>query len=219
MDKSKALQKATLGGSILAAITASLCCIGPLVAVALGASGFAASAVFEKWRPVFLDVTFALLALAWYLTYRKPKTTCEEGSACATKPVAKWNKMVLWFATAFVLVVAAFPSLSSAILRATQSNSDACCAPSVVVNTNTAVLGARIPSMDCAACALNIQSVLKKQAGVQQAQVSFDTKTATVQYDRTKLSPEKIIATIDATGFNVEKTASCCGDTANTVTK
>ena len=86
MDKSKALQKATLGGSILAAITASLCCIGPLVAVALGASGFAASAVFEKWRPVFLDVTFALLALAWYLTYRKPKTTCEEGSACATKP-------------------------------------------------------------------------------------------------------------------------------------
>jgi hypothetical protein len=49
MDKSKALQKATLGGSVLAAITASLCCIGPLAAVALGAGGFAASAVFEKW--------------------------------------------------------------------------------------------------------------------------------------------------------------------------
>src|SRR5437773_5756289 len=103
MDKSQALQKATLGGSLLAAITASLCCIGPLVAVALGASGFAASAVFETWRPVFLGVTFALLALAWYLTYRKPRAACGEGSACTTQPVSQWNKVILWFATAFVL--------------------------------------------------------------------------------------------------------------------
>src|SRR3989442_9864443 len=77
----KALQRATLGSSVLAAITASLCCIGPLVAVVLGASGFAASAVFEKWRPVFLVVTVALLGLALYLTYPDPKTAREESSA------------------------------------------------------------------------------------------------------------------------------------------
>lgn len=201
MDKSKALQKATLGGSVLAAITASLCCIGPLVAVALGAGGFAASAVFEKWRPVFLGVTFALLALAWHLTYRKPKAACEEGSACATKPVAKWNKVVLLFATVFVLVAAAFPTLSSAILRATQSS-----APVAVADGNIAVLEVKIPSMDCAACALNIQSTLKKQAGVVSAQVSLDTKEAVVRYDATKLSPEKIIAAIHQTGFKAEPT-------------
>lgn len=198
MDQSK-LQKATLGGSILAAITASLCCIGPLVAVALGASGFAASAVFEKWRPLFLGVTFALLALAWYLTYRKPIAVCEEGSTCATKPVAKWNKVVLWFATGFVLIAAAFPSLSSAILRATRSS-----APVAVADGNTAVLKVEIPSMDCVACALNIQSVLKKQTGVTGAQVSYDTKEAVVQYDATKTSPEKIVAAIDETGFKAK---------------
>jgi len=201
MDKSKALQKATLGGSVLAAITASFYCIGPLVAVLLGAGGFAASAVFEKWRPVFLGVTCALLALAWYLTYRKPKADCEEGSACATKPVSKWKKVILWFATGVVLVTAAFPSLSSAILRGAQSN-----APVAVADENSAVLKVKIPSMDCAACALNIQSVLQKQAGVQQAQVSFDTKAAVVRYDATKLSPEKIIAAIDQTGFKAEPT-------------
>src|SRR5713226_7325177 len=86
MDKSKTLQTASLGGSILAAITASLCCIGPLVAVALGAGGFAASAVFEKWRPVFLGATFTFLALAWYLTYRKPKAACEEGWPAQPNP-------------------------------------------------------------------------------------------------------------------------------------
>jgi copper chaperone CopZ len=47
---------------------------------------------------------------------------------------------------------------------------------------------------------------LKKQPGVRQAQVSFDTKEAVVQYDVTKLSPEKIIATIDETGFKAEPT-------------
>ncbi len=201
MDKSKALQKATLGGSVLAAITASLCCIGPLVAVLLGAGGFAASAVFEKWRPVFLAVTFALLALAWYLTYRKPKAACEEGSACATKPAAKWNKVVLWFATGLVLVTAAFPSLSSAILRGTQSN-----APVVVTDGKSAVLKVKIPSMDCAACAVSIQKKLRRQPGVVTAQVSYDTKEAVVQYDATKLSPEKIIAAIDQTGFKAEPT-------------
>ena len=203
----KALQKATLGGSILAAITASICCIGPLVAMALGAGGFAASAVFEKWRSVFLGVTYSLLALAWYLTYRKPKTACEEGSACATKPVSKWNKMVLWIATGFVLIAVAFPSLSSAILRATQTN-----APATVADVNSAVLEVKISSMDCAACALNIQTVLKKQAGVQQAQVSFDTKEAVVQYDATKISPEKIIAAIDQTGFKAEPTTKSGGN-------
>src|SRR5690242_4579442 len=201
MDKSKALQKASLGGSIVAAITASLCCIGPLVAVALGAGGFAASAVFEKWRPVFLGVTFALLTLAWYLTYRKPKAACEEGAACATKPVAKWNKVVFWLSTACVIAAAAFPSLSSAMLRASRSNADACCVPTAVAGANTAVLQVKIPSMDCAACAADIQAMLRKQIGVQQVQVSFDTKQAIVLYDATKLSPEKIIAAIDQTRF------------------
>jgi copper chaperone CopZ len=204
MDKSKALQKATLGGSVLAAITASLCCIGQLVAVALGAGGLAASAVSEKWRPVFLGITLALLALAWYLTYRKPKAACAPCSACAAKPAAKWNKVVLWIATVFVWFTAAFPSLSSAVLSAARSGADACCAPSAVSDGNFAVLRVKIPGMDCAACALNIQAVLKKQAGVTEARVSFDTKEAVVQYDATKISPEKIIAAIDETGFKVE---------------
>ena len=199
MDKSKTLQKATLGGSLLAAITASLCCIGPLVAVALGAGGFAASALFEKWRPVFLGVTFALLALAWYLSYRKPKAACAEGSACATKPVSKWNKMVLWFATGVVLLMASFPVLSSAILRATQTSP-----PVAVADGNSAVLKVKIPSMDCAACAVSIQTKLRKQTGVVTAQVSYDTKEAVVQYDTAKLTPQDITAAIDETGFKAE---------------
>jgi copper chaperone CopZ len=202
MDKLKVLQKAAQGGGVLTAITASLCCIGPLVAVALGASGFAASALFEELRPVFLGVTFVLLTLAWYLAYRKPKAACEEGSTCAAKPGSQWNKAILWVSTAFVLIAAAFPTLSSTILRARQDAS--CCAPAPVADASSAILRLSIPDMNCAACALNIQAVLKSQDGVSQAQVSFDTKAALVRYDTTKLSPEKIIAVIDQTGFKAK---------------
>lgn len=199
MDKAKTLQRATLGGSLLSAITSSLCCVGPLVALALGVGGFAASARFEKWRPVFLGVTFALLALAWFLTYRKPGTVCEEGSVCATRPTARWNKAILWVATGVILMAVAFPSLSLAILRATQSS-----APVAVADGNSGVLKVTIPSMDCAACATSIQAKLRKQTGVVTAQVNFDTKEAVVSYDPAKLLPQDIIAAIDQTGFKAE---------------
>ena len=192
-------EKLTAIGSIIAAVAASICCIGPVVAVILGVGSLAAASGLEKWRPLFLGVTFVLLGVAWYLTYRKPKAACEAGSACSTEPVAKWNKVVLWLATAFVLIAAAFPTLSSAILGSTATNP-----PAAVADGNSAVLNVKIPSMNCAACALNIRSVLKKQPGVQQARVSFDTKEAVVRYDPTKLSPEKIIAAIDQSGFKTQ---------------
>jgi len=58
--------------------------------------------------------------------------------------------------------------------------------------------------MDCAACAVSIQTKLRKQTGVVTAQVSYDTKEAVVQYDATKLVPQDIIAAIDETGFKAE---------------
>lgn len=199
MDKSKTLKRATLGGSVVAGIAASLCCLGPLVALALGLGGFAGAAVFAKWRPLLLGVTFVMLALAWYLTFSKPKTACQDGPLCTIKPSPKWNKLVLWFSTVVVLIAASFPNLSSAILQATQRG-----APSALSIGNSAVLKVQVLGMDCAACALRVQSLLKTQSGVQQAQVSFATKEAVVQYDATRSSPEKIIAAIERTGFKAE---------------
>ena len=122
-----------------------------------------------------------------------------DGSACATKPAGKWNKVVLWIATGIVLLTTAFPSLSSVILRGTQSS-----VPGAVAGDNSVVLKVEIPSMDCAACAVSIQTKMRKLAGVITASVNYDTKEAEVQYDATKLAPEKIIAAIDETGFKAE---------------
>lgn len=199
LDKLNLFHKASLGGTTAAAIGASLCCIGPLIAVALGAGSFAAFARFERWRPLFLGFSFALLALAWYLTYQRPKARCEDDSDCATKPVSKWGRVALWCATGFVLIAATFPMVSSAVIQKSQPS-----APPAVTNANTAILRLKIPGMDCAACAVGIQAVLRNHAGVRNARVIFDTKEAVVYCDAAKLSPEKIIAVIYQTGFKAE---------------
>src|SRR5438093_429912 len=79
--------KTFIGASLLAAIAASLCCILPIVFALGGFAIVGASAFFESLRPYFLIVTFALLGVGFYLSYRKPKQVCEPGSACARPPV------------------------------------------------------------------------------------------------------------------------------------
>ena len=197
--KSDVLRKTTLGGSILAAISAGLCCVGPLVAALLGAGGFAAASAFARWRPLFLVLTFALLALSWYLTYRKPKESCAtdgEGATCPTRPAGRWNKIVLGIATVVAIAFAAFPNLSGAFGKLRQSSS-----PTGAIGTNSAVLNVSIPTMDCAACAASIEKTVRRQKGVEQAQVNFDTKQGVIYYDPSRTSSNEIIATIDKTGF------------------
>ena len=82
-------EKLALGGSVLSAITVSLCCIGPLVAVIVGASGFVAAGLFAQSRPLFLTITALMLAAVWYLTYRHPKADHCSAEGVPTKPCGK----------------------------------------------------------------------------------------------------------------------------------
>lgn len=97
-------------GSVLAAVGASICCIGPVVFTALGVGALSAAAVrFEVYRPVFLIATTALLAAGFYTTYRPsvPKS-CRTDGTCAP-PSKRVAKIVLWLATLLVILLVTFP--------------------------------------------------------------------------------------------------------------
>lgn len=183
----------TLTGGVFAGIAASLCCIGPLLALSLGLGSFAASAWFAQWRPVFLGVTFVLLGLAWYLTYRRPKVDCEDGS-CA-RPPGKAVRTSLWLGTLVALAAAIYPSLP-----ATNHQINA-----AAVASNDAKLSVRIPSMDCPPCAAGIEASLGRAPGVKQAAVDYDTKAAVLIYDPSVTSRDQLLALIDASGFPADR--------------
>lgn len=183
----------SLTGGVLAGIAASLCCIGPLLSLTLGLGSFAASAWFAQWRAVFLGITFVLLGLAWYFTYRRPKADCADGS-CA-RPPGKVARLSLWLGTLVALAAAVYPSLPAANHQINAA----------VVAASDAKLTVLVPSMDCPPCAKGIEASLSRAPGVKQAAVDYDTKTAVLIYDPAVTSRDQLLALIDANGFPAER--------------
>ena len=121
MDQKRQGRVARIGmaASIATAFGASICCIGPIVAVMFGMTSLAALAKYEPLRPLFGGVTAVLLAVAFYATYRRPAAACEPGSVCATQGVdrvQKINRIALWLATAVAVIVFTFPTWAGWIL-------------------------------------------------------------------------------------------------------
>lgn len=195
--------KVILGGSIMAALAASLCCIGPLAAVALGLGAFGAAAAFESLRPYLLGLTALLLAGAFYLTYRRREVTCEDGS-CQIQGPSRASKIMLWIATIVVAAFAALPYYSGALLKAyTQKNESPASSGAVngPANPSAAEVVVKVSGMTCDSCALHIHNALTKVQGVKSADVSYETSQAVVVYDPGATSPDAIRTAIDATGY------------------
>lgn len=68
-----------------------------------------------------------------------------------------------------------------------------------------------VGGMSCAACSSGIEKAVKRLDGVKEAEVSLLEKSMTVIYDESVLSTEKIIATVEKSGY----TAAIFGTTGN----
>ena len=103
------LERAAAAGSVVGGVLASACCIAPVAFALLGVSGAGFAHRFEPLRPFLLVLTFLLLGGAFYLRYRPAPTPCGPGEACAMPRANRLGKVVLWIATALVVLTTAFP--------------------------------------------------------------------------------------------------------------
>lgn len=101
-------------GGVIAAIAASLCCVGPLVLVMLGIGGawVANLAVLEPFRPYFLGAAIIALFFAWKKIYRAPVAACTPGSLCAMPQTGRVYKLLFWVVAALVALALVFPYLA-----------------------------------------------------------------------------------------------------------
>jgi mercuric ion transport protein len=185
------MQKTTLStvGSVVTAIVASLCCIGPAVLAIVGAGSLGAFAAFEKYRSYFIGITALLLGVAFYFAYRKREVLCEDGS-CQIQSAGKWNKIGVWSATVIAALAIAYPYLAAKPSPA--SNAAFVPKASVVLN---------IEGMTCNACATRIQSTLTGIKGVHSASVDYETKKARVAYDSTLVTPDVLVNRVNEIGY------------------
>lgn len=93
----------SIAGAASAAITASLCCIAPMVILAFGLGATWFVEAIEPWRPVLI-----LFELAGYLAYKKfaPPAQCDVDGFCATDRGKVVEQVVFWsVATAMVVTI------------------------------------------------------------------------------------------------------------------
>jgi len=219
-------EKILTGGAVVAAIAASLCCIGPLLFAVLGLGAFGAASVFEAGRPYLLAFAVLALAFGFYRSYFS-KESCAPGDACATKPVNRFNRTFLWLASVAVLAFALSPyyagtlatSLNGqnkqnavtekSVIPAAQHQAPAA-APPVATEAYTTL---KIKGMTCASCGTTIQFVLEKMPGVNSAAASFDRQEVVVNYDPAKVTPEQLAQAVNEnTDYKAtpKKPDGCC---------
>ena len=104
------LSKGTLFAGVIAAITASACCLGPLVLLMLGISGSWISnlTAMEPYRPIFIGITLLFLGLAFRKLYLVPQS-CAVNTPCVQPANLRKQRIVFWLIAVMTSAMIAFP--------------------------------------------------------------------------------------------------------------
>jgi len=199
-----------IGGGVLAAIGASLCCIGPLLFVALGIGAFGAASVFESARPYLLGAAVLALAFGFYRTYFR-RESCAPGEVCATKPINRASRAALWVASVAVLAFALASYYVGYIAAAIVRSRPPVTVPAVAPTANSQsfssleTITVEVEGMDCSSCEMPIKAALERTPGVRAAIVSYERGNARVEYDSNQTDVNQIRSAIDSTGFKSKR--------------
>lgn len=189
--------KTQIALSVVTALSASMCCIAPVLAVIGGTGSLATSFHWvEPFRPYFISASVLFLGFAWFqtLTAKKEDDCCEPKSR---KSFFRSNTF-LSLVTVLAFLLITFPTYSKFIL-----NDDA---SALMENQDTGKrLVIPVSGMTCTSCELEIESEVKKLSGVLYVKASYEKGSATVEFDEQKIKREAIIAAINATGYTVEE--------------
>ncbi|RMG10140.1 MAG: hypothetical protein D6731_18040 [Planctomycetota bacterium] len=190
-------------GAVLSAALSSACCWLPLLLVGLGVSASGLAGALEAYRPVLLVATAILLGLGFYQSYLRPKR-CAPGEACAAPSprLQRWNRILLWVATALAVAFAAFPQALSALL-----SSDGPATVETMQGTGPGTslrpVRARVEGMTCEACAIHVREELARLPGATNARVDFARKEAVVLLPP-QVDPASVRSAIERAGYRGE---------------
>ncbi|MFW2438123.1 MAG: mercuric transporter MerT family protein [Arenicellales bacterium] len=96
--------------AVIAAIGASLCCVGPLVLLALGIGGSWMSnlTALEPYQPFFIGITLLFIFLAFRKLYLVTRQ-CAPGDACAIPATLRNQRIIFWVVTVLLIALLTFP--------------------------------------------------------------------------------------------------------------
>lgn len=182
-------------GSLVLAIMAHICCIGPVVLAVLGVWGAGLFSKFANLRPYLMGLTGFFLGLAFYLTYKKRKIRCENGTS-KIRRVPKWNKISLWAATILVVFFMAFPHLVGSLN--TSSGSDH-------IKGEISEVTITVKGMTGSAYKFNIENAVKKLDGIIMVKADYKKGKVDIKFEKDKVNINDVVEAINKSGYKVIK--------------
>ena len=186
-----------IGLGVITAITASLCCITPVLALIAGTSGIASMfSWIEPFRPYLIGLTILVLGFAWYQKLKpKKEIDCE----CETdeKPKFFQSKKFLGIVTVFAIVMLTFPLYSGIFYPNIEKQII------VVDKSDIKTTEFKISGMTCASCEEHVNHEVNKLSGIVNSKASYENGNAIIEFDKTKTNATEIEKAINKTGYQV----------------
>lgn len=190
-------QTKLLGAGLLTAVSASLCCITPVLALIAGTSGVASAfSWIEPFRPYLIGLTILVLGFAWYQKL-KPKNEIDCGCEVEEKPKFLQTKLFLGMITVFALIMLAFPYYSGIFYPKTEKNIV------LVDTTDIKITEYIINGMTCASCEEHVNHEVNRLKGIVNSSVSYEKGNAIIEFDKTKTDELEIEKAINSSGYIV----------------
>jgi copper chaperone CopZ len=191
-----------IGAGLLTAITASLCCITPVLALIAGTSGIASTfSWIEPFRPYLIGITVLVLGFAWYqkLIPIAIGTQKEIDCECETDENPKFlqTKTFLTTVTVFALIMTAFPYYSGIFYPNTEKQII------IVDKSDIKTTEFKISGMTCASCEEHVNHEVNKINGIVNSKASYENGNAIIEFDRSKTDETEIEKAINSAGYKV----------------
>ncbi|MDP2412728.1 mercuric transport protein MerTP [Daejeonella sp.] len=189
--------KALTGLGVFAALAASLCCITPVMALLAGASG-AASAFswLDPARPYLIGLAVVALSYAWYKSFSTGHNVeCEPDGVCKIENKSFLaSRTFLTFITILAIGLMAFPYYSKIFYPQPEKQTV------IVSSKKLQQVSYKVSGMTCASCEETIKHSVNLLPGVVETKADYDSGTASIKYDPSKIDKNAIIKAINATG-------------------
>ncbi len=185
------------GLGLLTAISASLCCITPVLALLAGTSGLASTfSWLDPLRPYLIGLTVLVLGFAWY---QKLKPQKQVDCNCNTKEKTPFiqTKTFLGITTVFAGLMLAFPTYAHVFFPKTEKQTV------VTGQANIQTAEFTISGMTCSGCEEHLNHEVSKLKGILNTTVSYKNGNAIVEFDKTKTDSQEIEKAIVKTGYLV----------------
>ena len=185
------------GLGLFTAISASLCCITPVLALLAGTSGLASTfSWLDPFRPYLIGLTVLVLSFAWYQKL-KPQKQVDCNCETTKKTPYIQTKTFLGIMTIFAGLMLAFPTYAHIFFPKTEMQTI------VKEQENIYTVEFTINGMTCSGCEEHVNYEVNKLAGIIKTNVSYENGNTIVKFDKTKTNIQEIEKAIAKTGYSV----------------